>query len=108
MYEAEARRVSVPPFAYIRALVIVNLKQRGGNTAVRRSVLHTNFDRAIKRFMLTYQMSVGVAGLTAKEKRDELEELSWGDLGGDQIRKSSAGPRASSGRHARHRIPDED
>jgi hypothetical protein len=27
--------------------------------------------------MLTYQMPVGVAGLPAKEKRDELEELSW-------------------------------
>jgi len=30
--------------------------------------------------MLTYQMPVGVAGLPAKEKRDELEELSWAGL----------------------------
>jgi hypothetical protein len=27
--------------------------------------------------MLTYQMPVGIAGLPAKEKLDELEELSW-------------------------------
>lgn len=42
-----------------------------------RSVLHHNFDRAVKRFILTYQMPVAIAGLPAKEKRDELEELSW-------------------------------
>jgi hypothetical protein len=47
---------------------------------VPRSVLHTNFDRAIKRFMLTYQMPVGIAGLPAKERRDELEELSWAGI----------------------------
>jgi len=44
---------------------------------VSRSVIHRNFDRAVKRFMLTYQMPVGIAGLPAKEKRDQLEELSW-------------------------------
>ena len=27
--------------------------------------------------MLTYQMPVGIAGLPAKEKRNDLEELSW-------------------------------
>jgi hypothetical protein len=27
--------------------------------------------------MLAYQMPVGIAGLPAKEKRNELEELSW-------------------------------
>ncbi len=48
--EAEARRVGVSPSAYVRALVIVNLTQRGENASVRRSVLHTNFDRAVKRF----------------------------------------------------------
>jgi hypothetical protein len=48
--EAEARRVGVSPSAYVRALVIVNLTQRGENGGVRRSVLHTNFDRAVKRF----------------------------------------------------------
>ena len=47
---------------------------------VGRTVLHHNLDRAVKRFMLTYQMPVGVAGLPAKEKRDELEELSWAGL----------------------------
>jgi len=78
--EAEARRVGISPSAYVRALVIVNLTQRAENTCVRRSVLHTNFDRAIKRFMLTYQMPVGVAGLPAKEKRDSLEELSWAGI----------------------------
>ena len=43
---------------------------------IRHSDLH-NFDRAIKRFMLTYQMPVAVAGLPAKEKRNDLEKLSW-------------------------------
>jgi hypothetical protein len=77
--EAEARRVGVSPSAYVRALVIVNLTQRGESASVRRSVLH-NFDRAVKRFMLTYQLPVGIAGLPAKEKRDELEELSWAGI----------------------------
>ena len=78
--EAEARRLGVSPSAYVRALVIANLTQRGENVGVRRSVLHKNFDRAIKRFMLAYQMPVGVAGLPAKEKRDQLEELSWAGI----------------------------
>lgn len=73
--EAEARRVGVSPSAYVRALVIANLTQRGENSGVARSGLHKNFDCAIKRFMLTYQMPVGVAGLPAKERRDELEGL---------------------------------
>jgi hypothetical protein len=30
--------------------------------------------------MLAYQMPVGVAGLPAKEKRDQLEELSWAGI----------------------------
>jgi hypothetical protein len=78
--EAEARRVGVSPSAYVRALVVIKLTERGENTQVRRSVLHSNFDRAIKRFILTYQMPVGVAGLPAREKRDELEELSWAGI----------------------------
>lgn len=77
MLEAEAKRVGISSSAYVRALVIVNLTQRGEDTCVRRSVLHTNFDRAVKRFMLTYQMPVGAAGLPAKEKRDELDEFTW-------------------------------
>jgi len=78
--EAEARRVGISSSAYVRALVITSLTQKGENTCVRRSVLHTNFDRAIKRFMLAYQMPVGVAGLPAKDKRDTLEELSWAGI----------------------------
>ena len=78
--EAEARRLGVSSSAYVRALVIVSLTQKGENTCVKRSVLHTNFDRAVKRFMLTYQMPVGVAGLPAKDKRDSLEELSWAGI----------------------------
>jgi hypothetical protein len=54
------------------------------------SVAYRNFDRAVKRFMLTYQMPVGVAGLPAKEKRDELEELSWAGLQ-DAIKFEGAG-----------------
>jgi hypothetical protein len=75
--EAEATRLGVSPSAYVRALVITNLTTRGENLGVRRSVLHRSFDRAVKRFMLAYQMPVAIAGLPAKEKRDELEELSW-------------------------------
>jgi len=78
--EAEARRVGVSPSAYVRALVIVNLTQRGENTCVARSVLHTNLDRAVKRFILTYHIPVGIAGLPAKDKRDSLEELSWAGI----------------------------
>jgi hypothetical protein len=61
-------------------LVIAGLTRRGENSGVARSGLHKNFDRAVKRFMLTYQMPVGIAGLPAKEKRDELEELSWAGI----------------------------
>jgi hypothetical protein len=34
---------------------------REENLGVPRTVVHHNFDHAIKRFMLTYQMPVGVA-----------------------------------------------
>ena len=40
------------------------LIRKGENTRVARSVLHTSFDRAIKRFMLTYQMPIDIAGLS--------------------------------------------
>jgi hypothetical protein len=43
---------------------------------VPRTVVHRNLDRAIKSFILAYQMPVTVAGLPAKEKRDEPEDLS--------------------------------
>jgi hypothetical protein len=56
--EAEARRIGVSPSAYVRALVIANLTQRGENSGVARSGLHKNFDRAIKRFILTYQKRI--------------------------------------------------
>lgn len=75
--------MGVSSSAYVRALVIVNLTQRAENAenaGVRRSVLHTNFDRAVKRFILTYHLPVGVAGLPAKDKRDSLEELSWAGI----------------------------
>jgi predicted DNA-binding protein (UPF0251 family) len=75
--EAEARRIGVSSSAFVRALVIASLTKRGENMGVSRSVIHRSFDRAVKRFMLAYQMPVGIAGLPAKEKRDELEELSW-------------------------------
>jgi hypothetical protein len=78
--EAEARRVGVSSSAYVRALVIANLAQRGENMGVPRSVAHRDFDRAVKRFILTYHMPIGIAGLPAKEKRDQLEELSWAGL----------------------------
>jgi hypothetical protein len=74
--EAEARRIGISPSAYVRALVIAGLTKRQENSGVARSGLH-NFDRAIRRFMLAYQMPVGIAGLPAVEKRNELEELSW-------------------------------
>jgi len=78
--EAEAKRIGVSSSAYVRALVIASLTKRGENMGVSRSVIHRNFDRAVKRFMLTYQMPVGIAGLPAKEKRDQLEELSWAGI----------------------------
>jgi hypothetical protein len=79
---AEAARTGVSPSAYVRAALVMSYAwgSRGENTGVARSVLHHNFDRAVKRFMLTYQMPVGIAGLPAVEKRNELEELSWAGL----------------------------
>ena len=58
---------------------MASLIEKEEKSGVSHSDLH-NFDRAIKRFMLTYQMPVGIAGLPAIEKRDELEELSWAGL----------------------------
>ena len=79
---AEAARTGTSPSAYVRAALIMAFAWGGRqeNLGVGRTVLHRNFDRAVKRFMLTYQMPVGVAGLPAKEKRDELEELSWAGI----------------------------
>jgi hypothetical protein len=49
-----------------RAVVVTSLIEKEEKSGVSHSDLHANFDRAIKRFMLTYQMPVGVAGLPAK------------------------------------------
>jgi hypothetical protein len=79
--KARAGRVGVSPSTYVRALVIVDLaSQTRENSAVRRSVIHREFDRAVKRFILTYHMPVGIVGLPAKDKRDTLEELSWAGI----------------------------
>jgi hypothetical protein len=80
--QAEAVKTGVTPSAYVRAALIMAFAWggKGENLGVPRTVAHRNFDRAVKSFMLTYQMPVGIAGLPAKEKRDELEELSWAGL----------------------------
>ena len=77
--QAEADRTGTTPSAYARAALIMAFAWAGReeNLGVRRTVLHRSLDRAIKNFILAYQMPVGVAGLPAKEKWDELEELSW-------------------------------
>jgi hypothetical protein len=62
--------------ARARAVVVASLIEKEEKSGVSHSDLH-NFDRAIKRLILAYQMPVGVAGLPAKEKRNELEKLSW-------------------------------
>jgi hypothetical protein len=36
-----------------------------------------SFDRAVKRFLLAYHEGVSIAGLPGKERRNDLEELSW-------------------------------
>ena len=59
--------------------MIANLL-RGEKTRCATQCGTQEFDRAVKRFILAYQMPVGVAGLPAKEKRDELEELSWAGI----------------------------
>ena len=57
-------------------MVAASLIEKEEKSGVSHSDLHTNFERTIKRFMLTYQMPVGIAGLPAKEKRNDLEKLS--------------------------------
>jgi hypothetical protein len=71
----KARSLGLSAAGFARAVVVASLIENEEKSGVSHSDLH-NFDRAIKRFMLTYQMPVGVAGLPAKEKRDELEDLS--------------------------------
>ena len=79
--EVEAAKVRVSPSAYIRAMLIMQFSSQGReNLSVVQGVLHKNFDRAVKRFILTYHIPVGIAGLPAKDKRDSLEELSWAGI----------------------------
>jgi hypothetical protein len=51
--------------------------KKEGKSGVSHSDLHTNFDRAIKLFILAYHAGVSIAGLPGKERRNNLEELSW-------------------------------
>jgi hypothetical protein len=67
--EAEARGVGVCPSACVRALVIARLAQRGENMGLPRSVAHKQFDGAVKRFILAYQIPVGVAGPPASTRQ---------------------------------------
>jgi hypothetical protein len=41
------------------------------------SDMHPSFDHAVKRFLLGYHAGVSVAGLPCKDRRNDLEELSW-------------------------------
>jgi hypothetical protein len=57
-----------------RAVVVVSLIEKEEKSGVSHSDLHTNFDRAIKRFILAYHAGVSIVGLRGKERRDGLEE----------------------------------
>jgi hypothetical protein len=76
----KARSLGLSAAGFARAVVVASLTGGGEKSCVSQGDLHRNFDRAVKRFMLTYQMPVGVAGLPAIDKRNELEELSWAGL----------------------------
>jgi hypothetical protein len=39
--------------------------------------MHLSFDYTVKRFLLAYHAGVSVGGLAGKERRNDLEELSW-------------------------------
>jgi len=57
-------------------VVVASLIEKEEKSGVSHSDLH-NFDRAIERFILAYHAGVSIAGLSGKERRSDLEELSW-------------------------------
>ena len=74
--QRKARSLGLSAAGFARAVVVASLIEKEEKSGVSHSDLHTNLDRAIKNFILAYQMPIGVVGLPAKEKRDELEDLS--------------------------------
>ena len=76
--EDEAADLGVTVSTYVRAILVAHLSlQKRENQGVVHSVTHSSFDRAVKRFILACLTGVSVAGLPGKERRNELEGLSW-------------------------------
>jgi hypothetical protein len=76
--ESDATDLGVTSSVYVRAILVAHLSLgRRQNQGVSHPVSHPSFDHAVKRFLLAYHMSISVAGLPGKERRNNLEGLSW-------------------------------
>jgi hypothetical protein len=72
----DAARKGITFSAHVRGILTAYLESEAKNVGV----LHPRFwpfDRAVKRFIVAVQADIGIAGLPGKQRRDELEGLSW-------------------------------
>lgn len=76
--ESDATDLGVSSAAYVRAILVAHLSlPKRENQGAMHGAMHPSFDRAVKRFILAYHTGVFAAGVPRKERRNELEGLSW-------------------------------
>jgi DNA-binding MarR family transcriptional regulator len=70
-----ARHSKLSLSIYVRKALVKHVEQELEKMGVSHPSFHP-FNRAVRHFILTAQ-GIGIAGLPSKERRFELEELSW-------------------------------
>lgn len=77
--ELDAAREGIHFSDHVRGILTEYLERQAENMGVKHPSF-SSFDRAVKRFIITVQSNVAIAGLPARQRRDELEGLSWESL----------------------------
>jgi hypothetical protein len=58
-------------------IIAIEYMKKPENQDALHCAMHPSFDDAMRRFLLAYHAGVSVAGLPGKERRNDLEGLSW-------------------------------
>jgi hypothetical protein len=72
----DAARKSIRFSDLVRQILTEYLERQAENMGVKHPRFWP-FDRAVKRYIIAAEADIGIAGLPGKQRRDELEGLSW-------------------------------
>ena len=77
--ELDAARKGIHFSDHVRIILTEYLERQAEDMGVKHPIF-VPFDRAVKRFIIAAESNVGIAGLPGRQRRDELESLSWDAL----------------------------